>query len=112
MPITHPATNSTVTLFQDRNLPVQSMRPLRLLHRRPQRHCCGVTVERAPQLRTTPEMKGPECRKLTARFHSTDLASLVLPDACRVSSHRLPISLVRQLLSPRGCRLVDAKRRF
>src|SRR6185437_4635358 len=39
-------------------------------HNHPQRHSSIVTLERAPQLRTTPEMKGAECRESTARFHS------------------------------------------
>jgi len=32
-------------------------------HNDPQQHCSIVTLERAPQLRTTPEMKAAECRK-------------------------------------------------
>jgi hypothetical protein len=67
-------------------------------HNHSKQHCRAVMIEQARQLLPTPEMKGRECRKLTERFHSTDQASLALPDACRFSSQRLPISVPWQRL--------------
>jgi len=78
-------------------------------HNHSKQHCRAVMIEQARQLLPTPEMKGRECRKLTERFHSTDQASLALPDACRFSSQRLPASVAgQQLPQKHGGYPVDA----